>query len=472
MNMMEKSNYIVTRRRKDRLSSFLGQELLQNDHLNASSYPTSRPPPPANAEEDYYYVPPPSYPATSTKSGALFVERNVQQQQGRVHSSSIPKLQQHHHTNDPYDSYHDHRDDQHEDNFLDHPTTLSSHYYHQQEDMLYISTPQPMTIRRLLRTQTPARTAPSQHHMMSMMHDRIGDEEQITMTHKVVTADLTNTSFFYSYGCMCCQCVRTAEIGILENCGKYQGLADPGCHCMFWPLMNIIGRLSLRINQLDVVCETKTSDSVFCKVALAVPFRVIGERADHAYYRLTDPRRQIETHVFDVVRSTVPQMTLDELYQSKTQIAREVDRGLRDSMKNYGYEVMNTLVIDIRPEEKVVQAMNEVNASKRLKLAMVHLAEAEKIKKVKEAEANAEAMYLHGVGISGKQRALARGLKSTINTDEYFSRNQVANLVLIAQYNDLITSLSMTSSDENVNLILPVDLAQISELTEQVGTYY
>jgi regulator of protease activity HflC (stomatin/prohibitin superfamily) len=199
---------------------------------------------------------------------------------------------------------------------------------------------------------------------------------------------------------------------------------------------------------------------------------VIGERAYHAYYRLTDPRRQIETHVFDVVRSTVPQMTLDELYQSKTQIAREVDRGLRDSMKNYGYEVMNTLVIDIRPEEKVVQAMNEVNASKRLKLAMVHLAEAEKIKKVKEAEANAEAMYLHGVGISGKQRALAKGLKSTIDTDEYFSRNQVANLVLIAQYNDLITSLSMTSSEENVNLILPVDLAQISELTEQLGTYY
>lgn len=407
---MDKCNNFITRRRNDRRSSFLREDLLQNDHLVFSSY----------------FSPPPT-------------EKN-DQGRGR-HSSTLVGPAKLPHTYDPFDYHY------HEDYFLDHPTSNS---YTQENDILFLSTPRPITIGRLLRTQTPARTTPS--HVT--MHDH------------------PETSFFYSYGCMCCQCVRTAEVGIFDSCGKYRGLADPGCHCLLWPLTDIIGRLSLRINQLEVVCETKTSDSVFCKVSLVVPFRVIGERAYHAYYRLTDPRRQIETHVFDVVRSTVPRMTLDELFQSKTDIAKEVDLALRDSMKNYGYEVMNTLVIDIRPEEKVIQAMNEVNASKRLKLAMVHLAEAEKVKKIKEAEARAEAMYLNGVGIGGKQRALAKGLKSTINAEEYFSRNQVTSLVLIAQYNDLITSLSMKNSVENSSLLLPVDIAQISKLTDQVGAYH
>jgi Membrane protease subunits, stomatin/prohibitin homologs len=436
---MDQCNNFITRRRNDRRSSFLREDLLQNDHLVVSS--------------SSYFSPP------ST-------EKNDQGRAGRQHSSSTlvgPAAKLPHHTYDPFDYHY------HEDYFLDHPTSNS---YTQENDILFLSTPRPMTIGRLLRTQTPARTRTTPSHI-SMPHNSIaGDDRQQVMMMNSLDKDLSETSFFYSYGCMCCQCVRTAEIGIFDSCGKYRGLADPGCHCLPWPLTDIIGRLSLRINQLEVVCETKTSDSVFCKVSLAVPFRVIGERAYHAYYRLTDPRRQIEAHVFDVVRSAVPRMTLDELFQSKTEIAKEVDLALKDSMNNYGYEVMNTLVIDIRPEEKVIQAMNEVNASKRLKLAMVHLAEAEKVKKIKEAEARAEAMHLNGVGIGGKQRALAKGLKSTINAEEYFSRNQVTSLVLIAQYNDLITSLSRKNSVENSSLVLPVDIAQISKLTEEVGAYH
>lgn len=74
--------------------------------------------------------------------------------------------------------------------------------------------------------------------------------------------------------------------------------------------------MSLRIQQLDVVCETKTKDNVFVQVGVAVQYRTLVGSAYDAYYRLTDPRNQIQSYVFDVVRSTVPRMDLDEAFVS------------------------------------------------------------------------------------------------------------------------------------------------------------
>jgi hypothetical protein len=190
------------------------------------------------------------------------------------------------------------------------------------------------------------------------------------------------------------------------------------------PLKNIVGRLSLRIQQLDVICETKTRDNVFVQVSLlishylfiiytvmapakeltlfigifftvqvavAVQFRVLEDGAYAAYYRLTNPRGQIQSYVFDVVRSTVPRMELDQAFSSKDEIASAALSQLQDVMKEYGYEILNTLVTDLSPDHKVKASMNEINASKRLKEAASHKAEADKIKQVKAAEAEAEA---------------------------------------------------------------------------------
>ena len=118
-------------------------------------------------------------------------------------------------------------------------------------------------------------------------------------------------------GCCCLICVRQNEIAVVEDLGQFKSLLSPGLHCLFWPLQGVAGRLSLRIKQLDVVCETKTKDNVFVSVAVAVQYNVLAESAYDAYYRLTDPRGQIQSYVFDVVRSTVPKMELDEAFASK-----------------------------------------------------------------------------------------------------------------------------------------------------------
>ena len=134
-------------------------------------------------------------------------------------------------------------------------------------------------------------------------------------------------------GCCCLQCVRTSEVAIVEDLGQFKRLLDPGLHCITWPLQGIVGRLSLRVQQLDVYCETKTKDNVFVQVGVSVQFRVIAESAYEAYYRLTDPRTQIQSYVFDVVRSTIPKLELDEAFASKDDIASEVLKQLQSVMK-------------------------------------------------------------------------------------------------------------------------------------------
>ena len=145
-------------------------------------------------------------------------------------------------------------------------------------------------------------------------------------------------------GCCCLICVRQNEVGVVEDLGQFKKLLSPGLHCLCWPFQQVAGRLSLRIKQLDVVCETKTKDNVFVQVAVAVQYNVLAESAYDAYYRLTDPRGQIQSYVFDVVRSTVPKMELDEAFASKDEIATAVLRQLQDVMRGYGYAIRNTLV--------------------------------------------------------------------------------------------------------------------------------
>ena len=78
-----------------------------------------------------------------------------------------------------------------------------------------------------------------------------------------------------SDACCCFVCVRTQEVGVVEDLGQFKQLLDPGLHCITWPLQNIVGRMSLRIQQLDVLCETKTKDNVFVQVGVAVQYRVL-----------------------------------------------------------------------------------------------------------------------------------------------------------------------------------------------------
>lgn len=235
-------------------------------------------------------------------------------------------------------------------------------------------------------------------------------------------------------------------------------------------MQSVAGRLSLRVQQLDVICETKTKDNVFVQVGVAVQYKVVTESAYDAWYRLTSPTSQIQAYVFDVIRSTIPRMELDQAFESKDDIAQAVLTQLQAVMKDYGYSIVNTLVTDLSPDVKVKASMNEINAAKRLKEAASHQAEAEKIRQVKAAEADAEARYLSGLGVARQRKAIVSGLQSSVS--EFSGEvsgatpKDVMDILLLSQYFDTLSSVGANS------LILEHDPATVHSLQQQVGASF
>jgi regulator of protease activity HflC (stomatin/prohibitin superfamily) len=309
------------------------------------------------------------------------------------------------------------------------------------EDYLFLSGPKPPSLRRALQRQTPQRTQGT----IQLDH------------HENPAKDLAG---FFSYGFCCCQCVRTQEVGMTENFGQFQEIIPPGFYCLLWPMSDIAGRLSLRIQQMDVVCETKTKDNVFVHLQISVQYRVVVEKAFDAYYRLTDPSVQLQSYVYDVVRAAVPKLTIDKLFLSKKFIAESIYVRLTAAMNDYGYEIVSSLVTNILPSQNVRDSMNEIEASRRLKEAMPHRAEAEKTRIIKKAEADADSMYLRGCGIANSRCAIMQGMKESLVTlSEQRSTKDVMDLLLLTQYMDMLgavggNDLIISHSPGNVESLL------------------
>lgn len=241
------------------------------------------------------------------------------------------------------------------------------------------------------------------------------------------------------------------RVAVQERFGKYQRTLRSGLHCVWWCVgESIAGSLSLRVNQLDVVCETKTLDNVFVHVVIAVQFIVDPTEVENAFYKLSNVKAQLTAYVYDSVRSQVPRMKLDDVFESKDEIAKVVQDNLSLHMPDFGYSVLKALVSDINPNEKVKTAMNAINAAQRHRAAAHEQAQAQKIIVVTAAEAEAESKYLNGVGIARQRQAIVAGLKeSVVNfTDDVseVSPKDVLQLMLMTQYFDTLREIGQSSS--------------------------
>jgi len=272
-------------------------------------------------------------------------------------------------------------------------------------------------------------------------------------------------------GCLCCVCVREKQMGIIEQFGRWQSIKGPGLSCMMWPFQAVVGKVSLRMRQLDVACETKTKDNVFVNVVISVQYRVIPEQTYNAYYKLADPRMQIESYVFDVIRSALPKMELDESFSSKDTLANKVKEELDATMADYGYHIEKALVTDISPDARVKMSMNEINASRRLREAAKEKAEADKITQVKAAEADAESKYLSGVGVARQRQAIVGGLQDSIiefsGEIAGTTPKDVMDLLLLTQYFDMLKDVG-ASGVSGKTLFLPHAPSSVAELQKSM----
>eukprot|EP00210_Caulerpa_lentillifera_P008209 g7838.t1 len=269
----------------------------------------------------------------------------------------------------------------------------------------------------------------------------------------------------------CYSCVDQGSIEIVERFGKFNRVAYPGFNCLYcWLGEMVSGRLNMRIQQLDVTVETKTRDNVFITLIVSVQYQVLKENVYDAFYKLTDSTSQIRSYVFDVVRSTVPKMNLDDVFVSKEEIASDIKTELTKSMGSFGFAIIQTLVTDIEPAKKVKDAMNEINAATRLRAAAVEKAEAEKITVVKKAEAEAEAKYLSGQGVARQRQAIIAGLRESVlefsTQVDNINNQEILSMMLMTQYFDTLKEVG--TSGRNGTIFLPHQPGAIADISQQV----
>lgn len=265
--------------------------------------------------------------------------------------------------------------------------------------------------------------------------------------------------------------VKQQSVAIIERFGRYQKISDSGIHMRApFGIDKIAARVQLRVLQSEIVVETKTQDNVFVTMNVATQYRVNESNVKDAYYKLIRPESQIKSYIEDALRSSVPKLTLDELFEKKDEIALEVQKQVAEEMSTYGYIIVKTLITKVEPDAEVKQSMNEINAAQRKRVAAQELAEADKIKIVTAAEAEAEKDRLHGVGIAEQRKAIVDGLADSIkelkgaNVD--LTEEQIMSILLTNQYLDTLNNFA--DKEGNNTIFLPANPDGVENIRTQI----
>ncbi|WP_303972111.1 SPFH domain-containing protein [Streptococcus merionis] len=264
--------------------------------------------------------------------------------------------------------------------------------------------------------------------------------------------------------------VKQQTVAIVERFGKYQRTATAGIQFKLpFGIDRIAARIQLRVLQSEIVVETKTQDNVFVTLNIATQYQVNESNVTDAYYKLMRPEAQIKSYIEDALRSSVPKLTLDELFEKKDEIALEVQRQVAEEMSTYGYIIVKTLITRVEPDAEVKQSMNEINAAQRKRVAAQELANADKIKIVTAAEAEAEKDRLHGVGIAQQRKAIVDGLADSIqelkDSNVSLTEEQIMSILLTNQYLD---TLNTFANEGHQTLFLPNSPNAMDDIRSQI----
>ncbi len=264
--------------------------------------------------------------------------------------------------------------------------------------------------------------------------------------------------------------VETAQVAIVQRLGKFARVAGPGLNWKTPFLEAVITRMSMKVQQFDVQVETKTQDNVFVQIPVSIQYKVMPDAVEAAFYKLTNPVKQIESMVYNVVLGHVPKMKLDDTFLNQADIAGDLRDNLDGSMKEYGYSIVKVLISDIVPDPKVKAAMNDINAAQREREATVSRAETNKLLLVKQAEAEAESKRLQGEGIANQRKAIIAGLKDSV---EDFAKavqgstpQDVMQLVLMTQYFDTLKEIA--ANDHTNTVLIPHTPNTLTDVYSQI----
>ena len=251
--------------------------------------------------------------------------------------------------------------------------------------------------------------------------------------------------------------IQTQQAAVIQRFGKFLRVATAGLNFKAPWIDNIVALVDLRIQQFSAIIETKTKDNVFVKIPVNVQYFIIPESVENAFYKLSNPKAQIESYVYNVILGHVPGMILDDVFLQQAEIAVDVKTQLEASMQPFGYGISKVLITDVIPDDRVKASMNSINAALRDQEAAKAQGEAKRILMVAQAEAEKQAKILQGEGIAGEREAVAKGLEKSIleikGAVPGVSETDVLAILALTQHYDTLKAIG--ASDHSNTILVP-----------------
>lgn len=272
--------------------------------------------------------------------------------------------------------------------------------------------------------------------------------------------------------------VKQQHAVIIERLGKFSGIVGAGFHVKVPFIDRKAATVSLRTMKNGFDIDVKTEDNVTIGLEVSAQYHVsydMGNAPEESgvyksYYMLQEPVAQMRDFITDALRSSIPGYTLDEVFAKKDDIAKDVNETVSEQMSAYGFTLVSTLITKIALPREVEDSMNQINAAQRTKAAAQDLAEADRIRRVTEASAEAEAMEKAGEGIANQRKAIAMGIKDSLETiQETGVGNDEANqLFMFTQWTEMMGEFAKTGKSSTV--VLPSDFNKATSMFEQMIT--
>lgn len=272
--------------------------------------------------------------------------------------------------------------------------------------------------------------------------------------------------------------VEQQQVAIIERLGRFHRLAGPGLHIRAPLVDSIAGRVSLRTGKNGFEIDAKTRDNVTISLEVSAQYHVDyanGRRVEdsgvyRAWYMLQNPLDQMKDFITDALRSSIPSYTLDEVFARKDDIARDVNDTVSGRMGAYGYVIVSTLITRIGLPREVEDSMNQINAAQRKKAAAQDLAEADRVRRVTEAQAEAEAMEKAGEGIANQRKAIADGIRESLESIQAtgLTEAEANQLFMFTQWTDMMTEFAKTGKTSTV--VLPAGFDSNTNMFSQMLT--
>ena len=251
--------------------------------------------------------------------------------------------------------------------------------------------------------------------------------------------------------------IQTQQAAVIQRFGKFLRVATAGLNFKIPWIDSIVALVDLRIQQFSAIIETKTKDNVFVKIPVNVQYFIIPESVENAFYKLSNPKAQIESYVYNVILGHVPGMILDDVFLKQSEIAVDVKTQLEASMRPFGYGISKVLITDVIPDDRVKASMNSINAALRDQEAAKAQGEAKRILMVAQAEAEKQAKVLQGEGIAGEREAVAKGLQKSIleikDAVPGVSETDVLAILALTQHYDTLKAIG--ASDHSNTILVP-----------------